>query len=141
MIGCQGTSSDSTMSADAQWAPTQSALRTPRATSHCQGQGTMLGRQPHNLPSPPHSSATASRLRRPLSGLRSRGLHSLTACLLYNTFAGDSTKMSYNAAYINFPFAVVGALPSYWDSTLTPHAKAAIARANDSEGTCQHVKL
>jgi len=69
MIGCQGTSSDSTMSADAQWAPTQSALRTPRATSHCQGQGTMLGRQPHNLPSPPHSSATASRLRRPLSAL------------------------------------------------------------------------
>ena len=80
-------------------------------------------------------------LSTPKASLRSRGLHSLTACLLYNTFAGDSTKMSYNAAYINFPFAVVGALPSYWDSTLTPHAKAAIARANDSEGTCQHVKL
>lgn len=43
MIGCQGTSSDSTMSADAQWAPTQSALRTPRATSHCQVKAPCLG--------------------------------------------------------------------------------------------------
>jgi hypothetical protein len=55
-----------------------------RALPHCQGQSTMLGRQPHNLPSPPHSFATLP-LDSPKASLRSRGLHSLTASLLYNT--------------------------------------------------------